>query len=170
MPFNDPEKLRAYNQSPARKAHRAKWARDDRLRKKLGYIPPEKPSEESRKAARREYEIEYRKRNRESIAEYRKNTVTPAKRNGFNLKSKYGITVEMYDEMYEAQGGVCKICSRPETLVHHNNGKIARLSVDHNHETGQVRGLLCRKCNTGLGLFGDSIDVVGVALRYLEGG
>ena len=60
-----------------------------------------------------------------------------------NLKS-YGLTLEQYDQMFEEQNGVCAICELPEIR--------RRLSVDHNHETGKVRGLLCFICNTRLGI------------------
>ena len=60
------------------------------------------------------------------------------------LRKKYGITLEEYDQMFEQQGGVCAICGEPQL------GK--RLSVDHSHTTGKVRGLLCYICNTRLGI------------------
>lgn len=64
------------------------------------------------------------------------------------LKSKYGLTPEQYDEMLTAQENVCAICKNPESQV--LNGSISRLSVDHDHDTGKVRGLLCIKCNRSL--------------------
>lgn len=60
----------------------------------------------------------------------------------------YGITPEQYDIMLEKQGGVCAICGQVETRM--LNHKIVRLSVDHNHKTGKIRGLLCHKCNKNL--------------------
>jgi len=78
------------------------------------------------------------------------------------LKSAYGITPEKYDEMLAAQGGVCAICKNEDTK-HKSN----YFPVDHNHSTGEVRGLLCSTCNTGLGLFGDSIDTLMGAAAYL---
>lgn len=71
------------------------------------------------------------------------------------------LTVEEYDTMLEQQGGGCKVCGRtPE-----DNGK--RLAVDHNHSTGRIRGLLCDKCNVGLGHLGDSLNRVLKAAEYL---
>src|SRR5687768_13778244 len=61
-----------------------------------------------------------------------------------HLRRRFGITIEQYEQLLEAQGGVCGICGRPP-------GKL-RLAVDHNHETGEVRGLLCSDCNTAIGL------------------
>lgn len=83
-----------------------------------------------------------------------------------NLKKLYGITVEEYDALFEKQGGVCAICGEPETLV--KRGQLYRLAVDHDHETGAVRGLLCSSCNRGLGLFKDNPDVIARALEYLR--
>ena len=73
----------------------------------------------------------------------------------------HGITVEQYDDMLEAQGGVCAICHRPSVT-----GK--RLHVDHDHKTGRNRGLLCHHCNTALGNFRDDHAVVEAALTYLK--
>jgi hypothetical protein len=68
-----------------------------------------------------------------------------------NYKNRYGITVEEYDVLFEKQLGVCAICDKPENLT--KDGKLHMLAVDHNHETLQVRGLLCMNCNTRLGYF-----------------
>lgn len=76
-----------------------------------------------------------------------------------NLKAKYGITLEQYDQMFNKQGGVCAICGRPP--------KIRRLAVDHDHKTGIVRGLLCFRCNYGLGFWKDDKQLLGAALTYL---
>lgn len=63
--------------------------------------------------------------------------------------------------------GVCAICGKPET---HGNGKssIKLLAVDHCHTTGKIRGLLCHKCNLGIGHLDDSIDRLEAAINYLE--
>lgn len=66
---------------------------------------------------------------------------SPGKRRA-SLKHRYGITPEQWQEMFEAQGGKCALCP--------NTGRAYRLCVDHNHETGQVRGLLCQRCNTAI--------------------
>lgn len=55
------------------------------------------------------------------------------------------LTVMEYDEMFKVQGGCCKFCGRPQSALKR------RLCVDHDHDTGRIRGLLCRKCNTCLG-------------------
>ena len=81
------------------------------------------------------------------------------------LKRLFGITLKQYDEMLETQGGVCAICGEPEKGKH-QNGKIRRLSVDHNHQTGKVRGLLCVGCNVRLGVL-DNKSFVKKAMKYL---
>jgi hypothetical protein len=79
----------------------------------------------------------------------------------FRLKRDYGITPEQYEEMLVHQNGVCAICGNPDK--HGRN-----LAVDHSHETGKVRGLLCTHCNTGIGVLGDTADHLRAALKYLE--
>lgn len=73
----------------------------------------------------------------------------------------YGITLDEHERRAEAQGNACAICGR------HNGRK--RLAVDHDHKTGEVRGLLCEKCNQGLGNFGDDPDRLRKAADYLDG-
>lgn len=82
------------------------------------------------------------------------------------LKRKYKLTLEDYEKKFQEQNGLCAICLRPETLVMH--GTLARLAVDHSHLTGQFRGLLCFKCNTTLGKFGDDILKFQAAIDYLK--
>lgn len=77
------------------------------------------------------------------------------------LKHAYGITLLEYDQILESQNGVCVICGGI-------NADGRRLHVDHNHKTGKVRGLLCSKCNHGLGLFNDDIETLLGAVAYLE--
>jgi hypothetical protein len=64
------------------------------------------------------------------------------------------------------QDGLCAICGSKEIPA--KSGQQRRLSIDHDHETGRIRGLLCSKCNTGLGFFRDNIRFLRSAIRYLE--
>lgn len=80
------------------------------------------------------------------------------------FKKQYGITIEQYQEMLTAQGGGCAICG---TKTPSNRTKY--FAVDHCHTTGKVRGLLCTKCNRGLGLFNDRTDLLKLATTYLLG-
>jgi len=79
---------------------------------------------------------------------------------------QYGITIEVYEEMLGRQGGVCAVCEQPET--HTRNGKVRLLTVDHDHETGRVRGLLCSKCNFAIGLCDDDPELLEAAAAYLR--
>jgi 5-methylcytosine-specific restriction endonuclease McrA len=80
--------------------------------------------------------------------------------------AQFGLTVEQYDAMHEAQGGVCAICKQPETSS--RGGKVYRLAVDHNHNTGEVRGLLCFKCNSAMGSFEKRGVPLENVIRFLE--
>ena len=90
------------------------------------------------------------------------------------LVSRYGITVEDYELMLDMQGGVCAICGKKETRRTRSSKKIweydiePRLVVDHDHKTGKVRGLLCHRCNVGIGQLDDSIDMLQRGIRYLR--
>lgn len=83
-----------------------------------------------------------------------------------NLRLLYNITPEEYNKILTQQNGVCAICFTKETVD--RKGKKYDLCVDHCHETNTIRGLLCRKCNSGLGLLGDSLDTLKKAISYLE--
>ncbi|WP_345543478.1 endonuclease VII domain-containing protein [Microbacterium jejuense] len=69
----------------------------------------------------------------------------------------YGLTPESYAAMLESQGGKCKLCGLADD----------RMPVDHSHETGEVRGILCTSCNTGLGLFREDTALMLRAIEYL---
>lgn len=69
------------------------------------------------------------------------------------LKTHYGITQSEYDEMNVRQKGLCAICGQKETAQGRREKAPRRLAVDHDHTTGKIRGLLCVKCNRGLGRF-----------------
>jgi Autographiviridae endonuclease VII len=74
------------------------------------------------------------------------------------MKRRYGISRADYDALFERQGGLCAICRKPSKQ---------RLCVDHCHVTGMIRGLLCRKCNFGLGSLCDDQRALVAALAYL---
>lgn len=80
----------------------------------------------------------------------------------YSLKALYGLSAETYKEMLAQQNSSCKICK-----THENNLK-RRLFVDHCHETGKVRGLLCQYCNTMLGNAKDNVLVLQSAINYLS--
>lgn len=79
---------------------------------------------------------------------------------------RYGLSKEDYYAMLAAQGGGCAICGSPDPR---NRSKANRFSVDHCHKTGDVRGLLCGPCNTGIGQLNDDPKILTAAIGYLEG-
>jgi hypothetical protein len=81
----------------------------------------------------------------------------------WRLKTRYGITPEKYQSMLLAQDGVCAICGTDAP-----GGQSAVMHVDHDHVTGNVRGLLCTNCNRGIGYFGDDPSVLERAAKYLR--
>lgn len=81
------------------------------------------------------------------------------KRRNIRLKYDYNITLEDYNSMQKAQNNSCAICGNIDD---------SRLHVDHCHNTNNVRGLLCGKCNRGLGMFDDSPETLHKAIKYLE--
>jgi hypothetical protein len=76
---------------------------------------------------------------------------------------KFGLSPEDYLEMYNKQDGKCACCGRYAEEVSNKN-----LAVDHDKDTGKIRGLLCSSCNQGIGLLGDDLESVIKAVRYLE--
>jgi Recombination endonuclease VII len=69
------------------------------------------------------------------------------------------MTVEEYEKLFEEQEGRCAICGRDQET---------KLAVDHDHQTGERRGLLCKQCNVGLGYFRDDTAVLERAISYLN--
>jgi hypothetical protein len=91
--------------------------------------------------------------------------VKSAKR-AYDLKTKFKLTQIEYNAMLDGQDGVCAICGGVEKVK--VNGVTQRLAVDHDHKSGEIRGLLCINCNTGLGRFKDSKDLLTKAIKYLK--
>jgi hypothetical protein len=84
--------------------------------------------------------------------------------------ARYDITPDEYDRMYDAQVGKCAICSA-DGYRFGSGGEATRynvLCVDHNHDTGAVRGLLCMRCNRAIGMLGDDRAVLAAAIEYLK--
>lgn len=80
----------------------------------------------------------------------------------------YELTLEQYQKLHDAQKGLCAVCGSPETHLDKKTGEPQRLSVDHDHKTGEVRGLLCRSCNRALGFLKDNADLCMRLINYLR--
>lgn len=101
--------------------------------------------------------VAYNRANREANKDYHR---------GRDFRKNYGIDFGAYQQMLLDQKGVCAICEKPETKM--ENGTIRLLSVDHNHTTGAVRGLLCANCNMAIGYACDDVSVLEKAIVYLQ--
>jgi hypothetical protein len=111
-----------------------------------GKIKRNKRSNDFRSRLKAKDEPEMRRRERESA-----------------LRTKYGFGQSVFDAMFAAQQGKCAICQQPPT-----RGRGKRFHVDHDHQTGKIRGLLCSVCNVSLGGFGDDPNILRRAIGYLE--
>lgn len=103
----------------------------------------------------------YQKKNKEKIAKYKKKW-NEKNKHAWDIKNTYNMTIEEYNTLLEAQEHSCAICGR------HKSNFNRKLSVDHDHTTGAIRGLLCMNCNHGLGKFYDSTDNLNSATLYLQ--
>ena len=93
---------------------------------------------------------------------------TPQKRLEQHLKYKYGVSPETFLKTWDDQKGECAICkdALPDLAVYENRKR--GYAIDHNHDTGEFRGILCTECNTLLGMSGDSPEILREAIKYLE--
>lgn len=79
----------------------------------------------------------------------------------YHLQKNFGITLEQFNEMFNSQEGKCRICNK------HQSELRITLAVDHNHQTGKIRGLLCDGCNRGIGFLKESKEILENAIKYL---
>lgn len=93
----------------------------------------------------------YRLENQDEIREY-------------HYQNRYGISLEQYEEKLKEQDYSCAICGSKHT----SNDRMKRLVVDHNHNTGQVRGLLCHACNVAIGAAKEQEDILMACISYLR--
>jgi hypothetical protein len=148
MPYKNPKSSKAI----------ASNLKKDRKYKKL-----HREEINSKSRERTKNDPEYRKRMIEKtekyIAKNRKKVLLAKKKH--HLKQLYGLSWETYKILVKKQRGVCAIC-------HEKNVSNRKLAVDHDHETKEIRALLCDKCNRGLGFFDDSIEKLQKAIKYLK--
>ncbi len=156
MPFKDPEKLRAYKAEwTKKKYHSAKEHTEQKLAKaKSDRKDPNSAEYRWRRAE------ENRAKDRERDRARRTDPAWKRAHRGRYIKRTYGITMEELEALLVSQNHQCGICKCPVDCIVSN--------IDHCHKTGKVRGVLCLKCNSGIGLLQDSIEVVAAALHYLK--
>ena len=96
-------------------------------------------------------------------------TYDPVKKRDENLKRLYGIGLKEYDRLLQEQGGCCAVCGGidPKGRLTGRGGSITNFYVDHDHNTGKVRGLLCNTCNRTIGYIGDNTGTLTRMIDYL---
>jgi hypothetical protein len=112
---------------------------------------------EANREQERATRLAYREINKEKIATYQQQW--RANNPDYHRKHTHGLTVEDYNRLFEAQGGMCGICAEPLAKS---------INIDHDHIRGTVRGILCHHCNVGLVHFRDNPMLLSKALQYLE--
>ena len=105
---------------------------------------------------------EYREREKKRMTKRRKKFEVIQKERARSLMRNYGITMDQYNTMWDNQGGHCAICGVYQFDIDRP------LFVDHDHETNEVRGLLCNSCNSLIGFAKDNIDILESAINYLD--
>jgi len=130
---------------------------------------PEKAKKSSLKSSRKYEQANRRHRDPKRAARARKWAKEhPERIAEIARKHNFGIAPEEYDKKMREQKGRCAACGKKETHIDRRSGKVRALSVDHDHKTNKLRGLLCGNCNRGLGMFKDSIDLLLKAIKYLK--
>jgi Autographiviridae endonuclease VII len=134
--------------------HKERLLENQRLYRKTNKEYIRKKNQESYQSSREEYLKKCR--------DYYRSTGKDVKRN-YRMVNMYGITLDEYNKMFESQNGCCAICKTHQSFLN------KKLAVDHNHAIGNVRGLLCDKCNKALGMVNDNIEILKRMMKYLEG-
>lgn len=113
---------------------------------------------------------DWKRANRDHVRDYKRqyHKDNPEKQRHSRLRRQFDLTPEQYDAMLSSQNGGCAICGGQERRADPRTGQAYALAVDHDHETGRVRGLLCSNCNRALGWLNDDPDRLRSAASYLE--
>jgi|11_taG_2_1085331.scaffolds.fasta_scaffold00723_18 hypothetical protein len=173
MAHANPEDTKAYNKAYYEKNKEELRAKNKAYREKIkerlktyskAYYEKNKEELNAKNKAYREKNKErlkaYREKNKEKIRAYTKKY--KEKHYANQLKRLYGIGLHEYNLMLTEQKGKCACCGI------HQNELTRNFAVDHDHDTGLIRGLLCGNCNTAIGKLGDNIEGLMRALNYLE--
>ena len=113
----------------------------------------------------RKYREKYKEKRKRYVQSWRERDANhwSKKKREYNLRYSYGLTVEAYDALLQQQKGQCALCGTSESGT-----RSGVLVVDHDHKTGRVRGLLCKKCNSALGYLRHNVSVLSKAIEYLS--
>lgn len=122
---------------------------------------------------RREFSL--RRSNKDGLRSKCKTCINTDSRKKYNkgshrsnhIKRVFDMSIEDYNQLLAQQNYVCAICLKIETRI--INGEISSLVIDHSHIDNRIRGLLCQKCNSGLGMINDNIELLKRAILYLRG-
>lgn len=85
-----------------------------------------------------------------------------------SMRRRHNLGHDEYDDLFDAQDGLCAICQRSQDVAAKLPSHPAWLVMDHDHDTGKVRGLLCNRCNALLGQFGDTLESLALAIEWVE--
>lgn len=153
------------------KKYLKKWKIEHKGYDKIYYKKHKEAIDNRHKKYRKKHKKKYQKQRQKNYCKhkvrekkYRENyhRKYPEKRKNYQLIKKYNITLNQYNELLKKQNNCCAICNTNQSEFK------PKFAVDHNHETDQVRGLLCIKCNSVIGYAKDSIEILDKAKVYLN--
>lgn len=161
MSIIDLEKKRAYQ--------RAWQAKPENRKKKQEYYRKHASTPEFKeKRAQSAKRYMAKPENKDRRNRYMRERYTSDYRWKLHIKSRFGMVIDDYQKILGDQKNSCAICKEPIRLQSTPHGTKGKFDIDHCHVTGQVRGLLCKRCNKGLGAFKDSAERVLAAVEYLK--
>ncbi len=147
--LRNPEISKRYNSSEEAKQRKVLRAREWRARQKTGKLAPGQTYVDFNASDFK---------TKEQLKYINERLIRPTSRHQYDLKRKYGMTLDEYNQKYDDQNGTCKICGDANV----------RLVVDHCHESGIIRDLLCHGCNVALGFARDRVDILSNMVEYLS--
>jgi hypothetical protein len=159
MPADDPTSadLEVENQN---KTGPGESQNESRLAKQKAY---REANREKHRAWANAYRLAHMQETRERKARWREANLAKERKRAsdYYLRNRYGLTPEEFSAMRRDQNDRCAICRTPLSLL-------SRIHIDHCHNSGKIRGLLCNNCNTGMGMLGDDVKILRRAIRYLQ--
>lgn len=141
-----------------------KCTRCGELKQEVNFYTKESRCKDCVNGIRREKYAENPEKYKTRVAVFREKN--PEKIRDTKLKQAYGVGTDYYNAKLKEQGGVCAGCGRNYKVLW--RGKEAEMALDHDHKTGSPRGVLCIKCNRGLGLMEDNVQALQNLIQYLH--